>query len=295
MIDKKMLRIYLIALVVSFIPIVFAIINGFVDNHANDNFYKLPFGNTNYVHQLFFYLFAYLIPYLAIFLGYALAYLAVRLFCKFSKFSKRIQFVGYAQTERTGKYLKRRYLIQILFAVLLCINIWVIIVDNDFLMQFWLTQAGLDHMLGPQGQYFNFVFVPWYWTPIFLTALVFALCSVIMDSGLVSVKKLSGQSEFSDTERVGDKLFSIVKGYAGISVVLSFIILIQSPKGNETSLVLFPIFALCFVLHVIVAIDLFRNIGKKWVFKASKRYYEPQMIKLSFDKTEISNFKDLLN
>jgi hypothetical protein len=116
-----------------------------------------------------------------------------------------------------------------------------------------------------------------------------------MDSGLVSVKKLSGQSEFSDTERVGDKLFSIVKGYAGISVILSFIVLIQSPRGNEGSLILFPIFALCFVLHVIVAIDVFRNIGKKWIFKASKRYYEPQMIKLSFDKTEISDFKNLLN
>ena len=167
--------------------------------------------------------------------------------------------------------------------------------ENDTLMRLWLTPDGLSNMEGTEGQYLNFVFVPWYWVPIFITALVFALCSAIMDAGLVSVKQLSGQSEFSDTERVGDKIFSIVKGYAGISVIMSFIVLIQSPRGNEGSLVLFPIFALCFILHIIVAIDVFRNIGKKWVFKAAKKYYDPQMIKLSFEKTEISDFKDLVD
>jgi hypothetical protein len=49
------------------------------------------------------------------------------------------------------------------------------------------------------------------------------------------------------------------------------------------------------VLPFIIAIDLFRNIGKKWIFKATKPYYDPQLVKLSFEKEEIADFRELLD
>ncbi|MBN1801626.1 MAG: hypothetical protein JW891_08990 [Candidatus Lokiarchaeota archaeon] len=293
-IDKKLLKIYLIALVISSLVVILPAINNSLDSFSNQHFYNLPFGDTNAMHSLFFYLMAFFLPYIAIFIGYALAHIVVRLFCRFSKFSKRIEFVGYAQIARSGKYLRRRYLIQIVFATLLCTNVWIILVGNEAIMTFWLTEEGVSNMISPDGAYLNFVFVPWYWVPIFLTTLLFSTCIVIMDSGLVSIKKLHGQSEFSDTERVGDKLFAIIKGYAGISVLYSFVLLIQTPMGNEGSLVLYPLLALVFILHVIVAIDMFRNIGRKWVFKATIPYYEPELITLNFEKKKISGFDDLL-
>ena len=76
---------------------------------------------------------------------------------------------------------------------------------------------------------------------------IFAMCAVIQDSGLVSVKKVSGQSEFEDTERIGDKIFGIVKGYAGISVIVGFISLIQTPLGGEVSLVLYPLMSFAYL------------------------------------------------
>lgn len=224
-----------------------------------------------------------------------MAYIIVILFCKVSKLSKRIEFVGYASIDRTPKYLKKRYIIQIIFAVLLCVNIWIVLVSNENIMKFWLTEEGIETMEGSEGQYYNFVFVPWYWIPAFITSLVFAMSIVIVDSGLVLVRKLHGQTDFSDTERVGDKMFSIIKGYAGISVILSFIQLIQSPRGNEASLVLYPLLALIIILPFIFAIDLFRGFGIKLIFSAVKSYYTPQLIKISFEKTEISGYKEILN
>ncbi len=234
------------------------------------------------------------LPYLAIFLGYGLAYLVVRIYCKLTTFSKRTEFVGYARIDRSGKYLRKRYLIQLIFATLLCINIWIFLVSSTEIMQLFLSKKGIELMYDKiTGQMFNFPMVPWYWAPLFITSLVFALCAVIQDSGLVTIKKLSGHSEFADTERVGDKLFGIVKGYAGITVIINFYMLIITPLGKEGSLVIYPVLALILMIHLIIAIDMFRNVGIKWIHKAVKSSYPPQLIELSFTKTDIDT-KDLL-
>lgn len=295
MIDKKIFKYFLITFI-ALLSLVFILLfmRGGNDSHSVANFYTLPFGEINLEKYSFFFLLALISPIIAIFLGYLLAYIVVILFCKVSKLSKRIEFIGYAAIDRTPKYLRKRYIIQLIFAVLLSLNIWIILVNNESIMQFWLNDSGLDSMEGSEGQYYNFVFIPWYWLPAFLTSLVFSMCIVIMDSGLVLVRQLRGQKDFSDTERVGDKMFSIVKGYAGISVILGFIELIQSPRGNEASLVLYPMLAFLFILPAILGIDAFRGFGIKLIFKAVKPYYLPQLIKLNFEKTEITKYQDLL-
>jgi len=192
--------------------------------------YNVPFGANSLQVLIVFLIIAIVVPYLAIFIGYALAYVVVRIYCRFTKFSRRIEFVGYARLDRSGKYLRRRYLTQIFFAVLLCINIWIALVSSEEIMKLFLSKKGKEIMYHPEtGQLFNFSMVVWYWLPIFVSTLAIALCAVIQDSGLVSLKKLSGQSEFADTERVGDKLFGLVKGYAGISVFINFYLLLTTP------------------------------------------------------------------
>ena len=243
MIDKKILKTYIICLIISVSLLLLPMmLLGGDDAYNKLRLYNLPFGENARQQGLFFYLLALFAPLLAIFIGYGLAYIVVRVYCRFTKFSQRIEFVGYANIDRSGKYLRKRYLIQLIFGVLLCVNIWIALVTNIEIMEFWVAEEYKDLMYEDSGQMYNFPMVPWYWLPLFITTLVFAMCSVITDSGLVTIKKLSGQSEFSDTERVGDKLFGAVKGYAGISVIISFILLIQSPMGNEGSLVIYPIF-----------------------------------------------------
>ncbi|MBD3340180.1 MAG: hypothetical protein GF353_13795 [Candidatus Lokiarchaeota archaeon] len=125
-------------------------------------------------------------------------------------------------------------------------------------------------MYDSDGRIYNFVFIPWYWLPIFVTTLLFAMCAAIQDSGLVTIRKLYGQSEFADTERVGDRIFAVVKGYAGVSVIINFYFLITTPLGREGSLVIYPLLAVIFMIPFIIAIDLFRNIGIMWIHKAVK-------------------------
>ncbi len=295
MIDKKILKIFIIGLLISATAITISIISNLSSEFNDIKLFILPFGETGGQQALFFYLLVLLIPYLAILLGYGLAYIVVRIYCRLTKFSKRIEFVGYAKTDRSGKYLGRRYLIQLIFASLLCMNIWVYIMTNDKLLEFWISTEGKLLMYGDNGSILNFVMIPWYWIPLFITIIPFTLCSVIVDSGLVSVKKLRGQSEFSDTERVGDKLFGFIKGYAGISVIFSFILLLQTDKGGELSIVFYPLTAIVQLIHLIIAIDLFKDVGRKLIFKAVKPYYTPQLIELSFNKKDLTDINDLLN
>ena len=152
---------------------------------------------------------------------------------------------------------------------------------------FWEIH-GRDIMIDDStGQMFNFPMVLWYWAPCFLMALLFSMCAVIQDTGLVSLRKLSGQSDFKDTERVGDLLFGLVKGYAGISVIINFYLLLTTPLGQEGSLRMYPILAIILTFHVIIAIDMFRNTGVKWIQKAVKKYYPPQLIEMSFKQSDI--------
>ena len=294
MVDKKVLKFYLIGLIFSALIVIIPAISNFSSEHMQSLVYTIPIGANGYQQSLFFYILAFLIPYVTIFIGYALAYIVVRIYTRFTKFSKRIEFVGYANTDRSGHYLRRRYIIHLIFASLLATNIWIMIVTNPGLMQFWLTDASIERMYATDGSMLNFTMIPWYWVPLVIVVPIFAMCAVIQDSGLVSVRKLSGQSEFADTERIGDKIFGIVKGYAGISVIFSFISLIQSPLGLEMSLVLYPLNAMTYLLHLIIAMDLFRDVGKKWIIKAVKHNYTPQIIEMSYIKKDIADTNELL-
>ena len=294
MVDKKLLKIYLIGLIISAIPVfIIPTITNISDATMQYNLYTIPFSEIGWQQAIFFNLIAFLVPYLMIFLGYVLAFIVVLIYTRLTKLSKRIEFVGYANTDRSGHYLRRRYIIQIFFATLLATNVWISLVTNPAVMVFFLTEEAQGIMYSESGAMYNFPMIALYWVPLVVVVPIIAMCAVMQDSGLVSIKKLSGQSEFADTERIGDKLFGLVKGYAGISVIISFFMLIQSPMGGELSLVLYPLLAMIMLLHLIIAIDLFRNMGRKLIFKAAKRVYPPQIIEMSYDKKDIADFKDL--
>ena len=295
MIDKNVLKYYIIGLALIVLVIVSSLIGNINDDYSKLDLYTLPFGDTAEQVEIVMLLVAILAPYLAIFIGYGLGALVVKIYCRFTKISKKIIFVGYAKLDRSAKYLRKRYFLQLLFASILCVNIWIYLVTNVELMALFLSAEGKEKMFDSEtGRMYNFVMVIWYWVPVFIASLVFAMCAVIQDSGLVSIKKISGQSEFVDTERVGDLLFGFVKGYAGISVIINFYLLLTTPLGREGSLVLFPFLAAVLMFHLIIAIDLFRSVGIKWIHKAVKGYYPPQLIELTFNQTDIDP-KDLIS
>jgi hypothetical protein len=143
------------------------------------------------------------------------------------------------------------------------------------------------------GAMFNFPMVPWYWLTITVTSFVFSICFVILDSGLVFIKKIPEHPEFSDTERVGDLFWNMIKGYAGVSVILNFILLIITPMGKEASLILYPMLALLYLVFVIASMELLGKWGRRLVFNAVKKERNTVIIALDYKITEISQPEEL--
>ncbi len=290
--QKKKVILWCVWIAAIMVVMFFMQLNVRSDDMTRDKLYIIPFGKNGADQQLFFWGLMLLLPYLAIFLGFGLSYGIVWLYMRYTKFSKRIEFVGFSKIINADLMSKRRYLIQMIFGLLLCMNIWIYLLGSGF-FDFWVAEEYKSWMYTEDGAMLNFPMVPWYWVPMFITTFVFAACSAITDSGLVTVKKLPEHKEFSDTERVGDKIFTIVKGYAGISVIIGFIGILQTPLGKELSLVVYPINVLYFLFPVILAIDILKDFGRRVVFKAVKTQYEPQLIALSSEKKPITNRKEI--
>ncbi len=293
MIPKKKVLVWCIGIAIQLLIVVVLYIGNLADRYTGHyKLYIFPNFPIAAEQQLFFMGLAVLLPYLAIFLGFGLSYIIVLLYMRLTKLSKRIEFVGFSKVINADLISKRRYIIQLVFGVILCLNVWIYILGSDF-FDFWVADKYKDMMYDPDGRLYNFPMIPWYWVPLFITTLVFAACSAITDSGLVTIKKLPEHKEFSDTERVGDKIFTIVKGYAGISVVIGFIGILQTPMGKEGSLVLYPLLAFLLLFPMIVAIDILKDIGRRIVYKAVKTEYEPQLISLSSEKKPITDRKEI--
>ena len=292
MVDKKIFRRWIYCLILQVVVFILATINSFNDEFNQDRLYNLPFGKTGAEQQIYFHLLWLTLPYLAIILGFALSAAIVRLYTKLTKYSKRIEFVGFSRVVRKDSFPLRRYGIQLIFGILLCLNIWIFILSSN-VFDVWVSNSYKDQIYDADGRLYNFPMVPWYWVPVFITTLIFAMCYAIIDSGLVSIRKLPEHESFSDTERVGDHFLGAVKGYAGISVVINFFIVLQSPIGKELSLVLYPLMAFIQLITFVIAIDLFKDIGRRWVFNAVKHQYNPELIELNYEKKPIEDFKEI--
>jgi len=146
MIDKAVLKYYIIGIVLIVIVLISSVIGNMNDDYSKLDLYTLPFGDTAEQVEMAMLLIAILAPYLAIFIGYGLGSLVVRIYCRFTKISKKIIFVGYAKLDRSAKYLRKRYFLQLLFASILCVNIWIYLVTNIELMTLFLSDEGKERM-----------------------------------------------------------------------------------------------------------------------------------------------------
>lgn len=293
--EKNLKKYWIISVAATGLLFLFISLFSLGDKVLKNKIYTVPIGETGVQQQFLLNLLWVLLPYLALLIGYGLAYLIVRLYAQFSKISQRIEFMGFARVKRSRKAVMRRYIYQLLYGVLLCMNIFFIFVQNENFLKFWVAEDYQSQMYHTDGRLYNFPMVPWYWVPLFITVFIFTVCWSMIDSGLVSVKKIWGYGDFLDTERVGSIAFGIVKGYAGISVIITFLVILQSPLGLEGSLVVYPLIAFIQLLQFIIAIDLSKNIGRKLIWKGISQHYRPKVIELNFQISDVKDFKDLFH
>nr|MDO8109892.1 hypothetical protein [Candidatus Sigynarchaeota archaeon] len=255
-------------------------------------FYIFPQAATGGLQELFFLGVMFVIPFFMIPLGHGISALIVIIYLRIAQSSKKIVFLGFARIAQDSSIIKKRYWNQVLYGVLLCINIWVLLFQTDAFF-FWIRQDAVIRMFNDNGTMLMFPMIPWFWFPLAISVLILTTCFSILDSGLVCIKKIPEHPQFSDTERVGNIFWNIIKGYAGISVIASFALLLFTPYGREASLITFPVYMALNVFFYMATEELTQNWGRKIIFTIVKRNRDPEIIELNYEKKAVDDFNQL--
>lgn len=289
---KPELKRWIISLLIPILVVIFTAIGNMIDMYGNTTWYIWPPFLEGSMQQLFWTIIPILVGFCLIPIGNLLAALFISIYVKSAQKNPSIQKIGFAKFKDSPKLMRKRFLVRLIFMVLLCVNIWVLFFQYG-VFKLMVNPIYYDRMYDQLGTMLNFPMVPWYWIPIAVSSIVFTIAFVILDSGLVFVKKIPEHPEFSDTERVGDLFWNLIKGYAGISVIINFITLLSSPFGREGSLVIYPLLAATYLVFIIFSIDLFKNWGRRMIFNAVKKVFKTEIIALDFKITELNNPEEL--
>ena len=268
----------------------FAITSG--DRGALDPHYILPFGQTGFEQQIFFLLLAQTAPYLALLIGFFLGIGIVKVILFFLKRNKNVEFVGFARAEINRRSTWKSYADRTFFAVLFCLNLWLMIL-NSFVLGFWVSEAYKPDMYDSTGRLLYFVIAPWYWVCLFIAVLVFAICAVILDSGFVVVFKRPEYRNYADVTRVGTIVYNVMKGYLGINIIISFLHTLNSPLGQEINIWTFPIVMMVFLLPFLVAMDMWKDFGRRRVVTAVKKRFPLVVLELDYKSVPVESFEQI--
>ncbi len=261
------------------------------DPWNQDPFYIFPPFERGYEKEAFFIGVMFVVPLLFIPLGLVLSKGFIHIYLKMSKKTKKIQLIGFARIQTSSRVIKMRYLNQIIIGVLLCMNVWIVLFQTGA-FSIWVLKS--RNMTDPDtGRMYTFPMEPWWWLPLSIAALIISISYNILDSGLVHAKQIHQHPQFSDTEQVGKLFWNLIKGYAGISVIANFFLLIFTPYGQDAANATFPLYMGFGIFFYMVILELMSNWGRGLIFKTVKKHQVPEIIDLNYTKTPFTELDQL--
>ncbi len=164
---------------------------------------------------------------------------------------------------------------------------------NSVVLRFWVADPQKPFMYDGTGRLLAFVIMPWHLVCVFIAVLVFAMCAVILDSGLVTVIRRINFQNYGDVTRVGTIVYNVIKGYLGINIIISFLQILHSPLGQEFNIWSFPVNAMIFMLPFLVAMDLFKDFGRRRVLAVVKKAFHLQVLELDYKRVPVTTFDEI--
>lgn len=293
---KKKYNRFLISFLLLAIPLIVLLIGDIlhtIEQNGSDKngaLYKFIPGDTEFEQRFFLNnmnLIGLLIGFLiGLFLTYILTYFYLLIMKKFFK----VKTVGLAKKTSDRMPLKT-FISRVIIAALLTASFIFIFLENEFLAKFWWKDLDdynyyLKHQ--SEGKYSEYFHLPWQWIAITITIILLIPCWTILDSGLVLIKEIEQYDNFKETDRVGNYFYDFVKGYVGISIVITWIIMILT---LNVGLAVLPINTLVYFLPFVAALDLINGFSRKLVTSAASKVYELKLIDIEINKSDL---KDIL-
>lgn len=159
-------------------------------------------------------------------------------------------------------------LLRAFFMGFFTMSILFVFVENDTLSSFfWIDLLIYQTTITNQtfGIYSEDILLPWSWISVIITFTLSIACWIILDSGLIVIRKKSRHLNYKNVSKVGDIVYKAIKGYVGISIILSWILFIFR---INTGITVFPMNAFLFSILILFILDWMRPFSNKLIKKA---------------------------
>ena len=242
--------------------------------NKNDAIYVFPPSNSFLVQKFILNCLILIGVFIGVLLGLLLAYFITLIYLRFiSLFVKPNNFeFGYTKIEPSLTPIIT-ILIRALFMGFFTMSILFVFVENNTLSSFWWINAG-DYQTLITNQVFGIyseeILLPWSWISVIITFALSIACWVILDLGLIVVRKKSRHLNYKSVSKVGDIIYKALKGYVGISIILSWILFISR---INTGIAVFPINAFFFSILILFILDWFKPFSNKFITRAIIKNY----------------------
>ncbi|MFX1277316.1 MAG: hypothetical protein ACFFAT_20025 [Promethearchaeota archaeon] len=262
------------------------------DNLKRDALYKFIPGDSRTVQEFFLGIMNPVGLLIGFIIGILLTYLLIYIYLLILKKFRNTKIVGFIRIKSDMMSLKT-FVSRVILAGFLTMSLLLVFVENEYFATFWwkhLDEYNYYLQHESNGKYGEIFSIPWQWIALTITMTLLIPCWIILDSGLVSVHEFKQYDNFKDTERVGDFYYNMVKGYVGISLFISWILMMLS--GNIGFIVL-PLNTFFYCIPFIAALDLMRNFTRKLVASAARKVYKLQLIDLEIGQYDLKSLDDI--
>lgn len=251
--------------------------------NKNDAIYVFPPSNSFLVQKFILNCLVLIGLIIGVLLGLILAYFIILIYLRFISFSHKIKIMkrlvkpnnfefGYAKIEPSLTPIIT-ILIRALFMGFFTMSILVVFVENNALSSFWWINSG-DYQTVIINQAFGIyseeILLPWLWISVMITFTLSIACWVILDLGLIVARKKSRHLNYKSVRKVGDIIYKAIKGYVGISIILSWILFIFR---INIGIAVFPGNVFFFSILILFILDWFKPFSNKFITRAIRKNY----------------------
>jgi hypothetical protein len=221
----------------------------------------------------------------AFLIGYILIPIIILIHVKI--WGRKLEY-GFIETYKPEKFKKT---FKAFFPILLAVNLALILASNQDLMKLIIYP---DHQVTQGVNSIGVVFLLMFTVGISMG--IFSAIWMLNDAGVIysNSNKIKSTDNSLEIRSVGDFIMSLIKGYAGLSVIVSFgnyIVFYAITFGEYEGLIintfiqiLIPIALTCFNAITIMFLDLARERNIKYVRYCAKKFGIADKLEISINK-----------
>lgn len=155
----------------------------------------------------------------------------------------------------------------------LTMSLLFIYIENNYFSVFWwknLNDYQTTIATQPSGLYSELILLPWLWISLAISSALLVACWIILDSGLIIIKKKSSHKRYRSVGKVGNYFYKYLKGFVTLSLLISWLLFFLQ---INVGIAVLPINSLIYFVLFVIILDYFKPFTRNIVMKGARKIF----------------------